>query len=220
MLALSLALTGVASAATLPEFKPVPTKKKFTSTGGTVTFRQAGTRIICAKSTTAGEILTAKTVGKLVVKFTGCERWNSGSTHGCPISSTNTKTAGEILTKSLKGELGTPASGETTSGVGLLLAPEEGAKWANIAEDECPTESERSGTTALTGSLAAEVPVIGKKQATNKLVFATSEYGTQKIESIKLDSGKIEEPGLNAWSEPITVENTDELSFEEALEVT
>ena len=43
---------------------------------------------------------------------------------------------------------------------------------------------------------------------------------SQKIKEIKLDSGKAAYPELVSWGTTLTVATTDELSFEEALEVT
>src|ERR1700728_2936547 len=100
MLALSLATAGVAAAATLPEFKPVPTKKKFTSTSGTLTWKMAEETIVCTKSTIAGEVTGASTLGKMVMKLTGCAFRVDGEE--CPIKSTNTTTEGEVVTNALK----------------------------------------------------------------------------------------------------------------------
>jgi hypothetical protein len=204
LLALSVASVGVAAAVT-PEFKPVPTKKKFTGSTGTVTFKTPSYTIVCAKSATTGEVTGARTVGKVVIVFTGCK---SEAKSSCEYNSAG-KANGEIVTKSLSGELGTVKTTEAPSGVGLLLKPEVENKWWVFEENSCTVQ------TTITGTLAGEVGVIGKKQATNKLVIKPN-----TIHKITLDSGKLEEPKLTAWSEAMTTEATDELSFEEALEVT
>ena len=212
VLAMSALAVSAASAATLPEFKPVPTKKKFTSAGGAVvwTFNNGTETMTCSNSTAAGEVTGAKTLGKLVVKFTGCE--TSGTkAHGCPVTSAGAK-EGEIVTKALSGELGTVPTNEATSGVGILLKPETEKKWATLVGNACTEE------TPLTGSLAAEVPTIGKKQATNKLVISDPS-NSQKIKEIKLDSGKEAYPELVSWGTTLIVAATDEVAFEEALEV-
>jgi opacity protein-like surface antigen len=216
MLALSLATAGVAAAATTPEFKPVPTKKKFAESGGEVVMKYATTELVCTKTSAAGELTGSKTVGALVLKLTGCEVIGSGgSGSNCKLNSTNTKTVGEILTTTLSGELGTVKTTEAASGVGLLLKPVEGERWATVAENSCGSGGK------LTGSLAGEVPVLGKKQLTNKLVFGAPS-GKQSIKDITLDSGKLAEPELSygEWGNTLTFVATDELAFEEALEVT
>jgi len=206
------AVTAAAASAATPEFKPVPTKKKFTSTSGTVTFEASGNTLTCEKSATTGESTGAETLGKVIVKFTGCKSTGSGGSN-CALKSKNTTTAGEILTDALDGELGTVATTQASSGVGVLLKPATGTLWTELEANTC------THATKVTGTIAAEVATIGKKQATNKFVFATS-GGSQGIKKITLDSGKTAEPELVAWSEPLTMNKTDEVTFEEALEVT
>jgi hypothetical protein len=207
------AVTAAAASATTPEFKPVPAKKKFTSTSGYVQYTfNNGTEVLeCNNSTAAGEVTGAKTLGKLVIKFTNCTTSGTGGS-GCSVTSTGAK-SGEIVTKSLEGELGTVKTTEAASGVGLLLKPESGKTWSVLAGNSCLSE------TQMSGSIAAEVPTIGKKQVTNKLVFSDPS-GKQGIRSITLDSGKAEKPELVFWGTAMTMNTTDELSFEEALEVT
>jgi hypothetical protein len=213
------AVTAAAASATTPEFKPVPTKKKFTDTSGSVkfTFDGGGETMTCEKSSAPGEITGAATVGGLVVKFTGCKTTGAAGS-GCAVKSTNTKTEGEILTNALTGELGTvaiePKLGEHVSWTALLLKPASGTTWTTLAANKC------TNTTPVTGDLAPEVPVIGKKQATNKLVFSAT-TGKAQGEEITLHSGKTAEvKGLTAWTTNLQFETTDELAFEEAVEIT
>jgi hypothetical protein len=66
----------------------------------------------------------------------------------------------------------------------------------------------------VTGSLAGEVATIGKKQSTNKLVFPAP-----NIREIAVKSGSVE-PVLSGYLfAQFTAQGTDELTFEEALEV-
>jgi hypothetical protein len=210
--AVSAAAASAASAAT-PEFKPVPTKKKFKGTGSLtkLTFNNGTEVVECEKSSTSGEVLGARTIGKVVVVFSNCKTSGTKGS-GCPVNSAGAH-EGEIVTKPLGGELGTVAAGEAPSGVGVLLKPEAEKTWAQLAESKCLP------ATKITGTLAAEVAVIGKKQLTNRLVFAAS--GTkQAIATIKLDSGVQEHPELVMFSSTLTLASSDELTFEEALEVT
>jgi hypothetical protein len=206
------AVTASAASAAAPEFKPVPTKKKFTSTSGSVTWAYATEVIVCSKSTIAGEIVSASTLGKAVMTYTGCKRETPSGT--CSLKSIGAK-EGEIVTGLVKGELGTVSTKEAASGVGLLLKPETGSGFATLAESP-PCEL---GETVLEGSMAPEVATVGKKQTTNKLVFGVKS-GKQDIKEITVGS-KLIKPKLSAWGvAAITTEATDELTFEEALEVT
>jgi hypothetical protein len=206
----------VASAsAALPEFKPVPTKKKFTDTSGAVYFRAGTETIKCTASTTSGEITSTSTLGKTVEKLTGCQWQTAGGV--CPLHSVGAK-EGEIVTNSLTGELGTVfTTKEAASGVGLLLEPTTGTVWATIAPSAGPCNSIE---TALEGKVAGEVAAIGKKATTNTLVFGVTS-GKQDIKEITLDSGKVVKPKFSGWGIAAwTTEASDALTFEEALEVT
>jgi stage V sporulation protein SpoVS len=66
--------------------------------------------------------------------------------------------------------------------------------------------------------LAGEVASVGKKQATNGLVFGVTS-GAQKIKAITVKSGA-KDPELEGWGAGLTLEATDALTFEEAVEVT
>jgi len=195
-----------------PEFKPVPAKKKFTSTSGEVVWKASTLTVACSKSTASGEFTGASTVGKVVIKYTGCELERE-----CPLRSTNTTNEGEIVTNALKGELGTVKTTEAASGVGLLLEPATGKVISTTAKPggNCTEWPE----TALEGALTGEVATVGKKQATNKLVFGVKS-GTQDIKEITVKSGT-KSPKFSGWGFiSITDEASDELAFEEALEVT
>jgi hypothetical protein len=207
------AVTAAAASATTPEFKPVPTKKKFTSNGGALkmTWDNGVWLLECAKSSSTGEVTGSTTIGKVVVTLTGCKgSINSGSSYSS-VSSKGAK-AGEIVTVPLAGELGTVASTEAASGVGLMLKPETGKALFRFAEGAF-------GEEVVSGSVASEVAQVGKDQTTNELAFKLVE-GHDAIGKIKLDSGLTETPALAMGSSRGTILWTDGLSFEEALEVT
>jgi hypothetical protein len=210
------AVTAAAASATTPEFKPVPAKKKFTATGGEARLEDKGLQyeITCTNSSASGEVTGARTVGGVVLVLTGCTgRGELGS--GCPITTVGAK-AGEIVTGALGGELGTVAKTQASSGVGLRFKRPEGKKTIfTIEESRCVGEE-----AAFSGSIAAEVSVVGKKQTTNKLAFALNSSSGQAIEEITLDSGELEKPAFEDFASRVTLKNTDELTFEEALEVT
>jgi hypothetical protein len=207
------AVTAAAASATTPEFKPMPTKKKFTSNGGVLrmTWGDGEWILECAKGSTTGEVTGSTAVGKVVVTLTGCEgSINTGATFSS-VSSKGAK-AGEIVTVALTGELGTVASAEAASGVGLRLKPETGKALFHFAEGVF-------GEEAVSGSVASEVALVGKDQATNELGFKLV-GGHDAIGKIKLDSGLAEEPKLTMGSSSGTLSWKDGLTFEEALEVT
>lgn len=217
----ALALGAVASASAMavtPEFKPVPAKKKFTIAnvskygadfgGGGLLFAA----IECKTASAKGEITGARTVGGVSLVFTGCTGYGIKKA-GCPTRSVGAK-EGEIVTKPLSGELGTVATKEAPSGVGLLFKPAEGTKWFKLEGNECNPE----GT--ISGSLAAEVAIIGKKQTTNTLGFTPASGEGEKIKEITLDSGIVDHPQLDSFGAEADLANTDGITFEEALEVT
>jgi hypothetical protein len=212
------AVAASAASAALPEFKPMPTKKKFTSTSGTFLWRVASepVTISCSKTTTSGEITSSSTFGKMVTKFTGCQM-NKGSEGPCPVRSVGGK-AEEIVTSSLKGELGTVSKSQAASEVGMLLEPETGHELWTLASIAAPCSMPE---VAFEGNIAGEVSAIGKKQSTSKLAFApVSPTGKQKIAEITVKRGLVK-PKLIDWgADQMTLEGTDETTFEEALEVT
>jgi hypothetical protein len=196
----------------LIEFNPAPVKKKFTSTGGKMAFVVPGFEesVACSSSTAKGEI-GARTLGKVVITFTGCEITARDGT--CPVNSPEAK-PGEIVTQPLKGELGTVATKEAPSGVGVSLEPVTGKIWFDVEETACKTSE-----TSFQGTAAAEVSVVGKKQTTTKLVIGQESDGTV-IKLVKLDSGKEFKPSLEEFGATAYVKGDIEPTFEEALEVT
>jgi hypothetical protein len=145
-----------------------------------------------------------------VVVFKGCTGKSSSGT--CTAKSRSAK-AGEILTNTLKGELGTVKASEALSGVGLLLAPTTGTEFATL-EGACVTAA------AISGAIAGEVASVNLRSTANKLVFAGSS-GNQKIESIVV-LGKVEKPSLTTFAGLVSTseDTTEEVTFTSAVEVT
>jgi hypothetical protein len=196
-----------------PEFKPVPTKKKFTSASGAALIANEGygNYIECTKSSATGEITSARKLGKVIEVFTGCD--GSGFGHrGCSTNSVGAK-AGEIVTNPLSGELGLVAKGVGT-GVGLRLEAETGKSWFTLQGSECNIEA------VVDGTLAAEVSPVGVGPVLkSKLTFQAGASG-EEIKEITLDSDQVEKLELDYGAGRMYVVATDELTFEEALEVT
>lgn len=200
------------TATALPEFKPVPTKKKLTGTSGTVIFALPTTSISCSKSTAAGEITSASAASKLVITFTGCKV--TAGTCEAAVTSLGAK-EGEIITKPLLGELGTVNTKEATSGVGLLLEAEtKNTAIATFAASACLGEGK------WYGNVAGEVTPIGKKQLTSKFVFKGT-GASENINEIIVKRGAVTPELEESWFGGIfSMTATDEATFEEALEVT
>jgi len=192
-----------------PEFKPVPTKKKFTGTTTSLRLVDSEYEVLCSKGTVTGEITGGRTLGNTVVTFTGCTSKEGGFERKCPTNSEGAK-EGEIVSKTLDSELGTVATAEAPSGVGLFLQRETTKKWWTIVPNGCIPASTWSGT------VAAEVAVVGKKQTTNELVIDSPDV----IRKMTLDSGLQVEPEFEWGGTPMDWINTFDLTFEEALEVT
>jgi hypothetical protein len=210
VLAMSAIAVSVASAATLPEFKPVPTKKKITLTAGTSFWAGGGGSFhaaVCAGTSATGEVTGAKTIGNLVMTYTGCK-----TGEGCPLSSEGAK-EGEVVTKTLAAELGTVTKAQASTEVGLLLRPATKTKWFSTVGNSCVFSA------TVTGTLAAEVTGIHTKEATRKLEFETGASG-QKIKEITLDSGITEKPELEAVAAPMGLQAAYEWKFEEPVEIT
>jgi hypothetical protein len=216
MAVLLLSVVVASTASALPEFKPVPTKRKITGTSGSVTFswNVLGTKpesIECTKSKTTGEITGAQTLGNVVMTLTGCTGSSEtfeGKKSGCPVHSEHGK-EGEILVEhALSGALG--LTKEAASGVGVLLKPESGKTWFRYEGNACLEYA-----SLVWGTVAAEVSTVGRKQLTNTLSM------TPSIANIRLDSGEEVKPWLQGiGSTTVSPKGTNELSFEEALEVT
>jgi hypothetical protein len=107
----------------------------------------------------------------------------------------------------LSAELGTVATSEAPSGVGLMYKTEKGKEWFSL-QAPCLGES------VVSGAIAEEVAQVGVKQSTNKFNWGT------KLKEIKLDSGTVEKPHLSLFATDIEVEATNTVKFEEAVEVT
>lgn len=212
-------LLTTSSSGTMPEFKPAPTKTKFTSSSGKSVWRIPDEPITmtCSNSTTSGEITGASTLGKAVIKFTGCDL-EQGTNGPCPMHSTNTTKAGEIVTEAVKGELGSVKKTLASSEVGILLKPESTHEFFIMASTTEPCTLPEQ---AFEGSIAGEVVTVGKKQLTNEFAFApVSPTGKQKVSEITVKSGTVKPKLLNWGAAEMTIEWADATTFEEALEVT
>jgi hypothetical protein len=167
-------------------------------------------RIECLHDHVHGEILGASKVGKVVVAFVGCTGEEGGTT--CTAKSKGAKT-GEIITKTLDGELGLVAKAEAASGVGLLLLP-EATKVFVEPEGPCLT------TAPVEGSIAGEASPIGVSSKTGKVVY-TGSKGSQSIKKITVLGSSVE-PKLSAFFGLVAASETttESVEYVTAVEVT
>ncbi|MGD1058102.1 MAG: hypothetical protein ABR992_11900, partial [Solirubrobacteraceae bacterium] len=190
-----------------------PENKGFETRSATNVLTAAGgtERITCAASTSTGEITGAKTVGKVLVVFTGCTSAGLGG-EGCTVQSSGATKAGEIRTAVLKGELGTVAAAEAPSERVLVIRPETGKRFALIEENACTEEA------AVTGSIAGEIERIGIRSVKNGLLFRVVN-GKQAIKRVKTAAGELK-PELSAFGTVVTESSSQEWEFREAIEIT
>jgi hypothetical protein len=133
--------------------------------------QKSKTKIECTGGTATGEANTATTTIKNVTKFTGCKT----GTFNCENAG-----AGEIVTKSLKGELG-----DITANVlpGIRLSDETEGRGGKLVDFTCAggavaVDVKGSIIGSLSGAAGTE-PANGKFAASNKLTFAQT-AGVQK----------------------------------------
>jgi hypothetical protein len=180
--------------------------------GGPTAFESnVGESVTCTKDTSTGEITGEATIGSLRVTYNGCTGKSGGTV--CSVKSVGAKNGGEILTTTLKGELGLVATSEATSGVGLLIAPLSGAEFAQL-QGSCIVEGD------LEGSVAGEIAPVNSLQGTSKLTFLASSTAKQKIARITVKGTSKRPELLDFGLVNVSEEASEVLTFEEAVEIT
>jgi hypothetical protein len=210
----AIAAVGASAASAFPEFKVLPSVKTFKGESGVGLLTASSEEVKCTTDGNTGEVTTMDSVGKVTVTFSGCKVTNKKGT--CTIKSTNTSTAGLIVTNSLRGLLGEVAASESTSKVGLLLEPESGVTFVTLEKTAAPCESIE---TAVEGTLAGEVTPINASQTTGKVVFLAPS-AKQRIKEITVLAGT-KKPKLTAFGIATATEETTETNtFGGNIEVT
>lgn len=177
ILAVGALATSTALAST-PEFKVLPLGPKFTATSGVTVFAAATDTVTCTGDTSVGEITSMDTVGRVVIKFTGCQI-NTATCSAKFNSLPNIGHPGEVVFNTVKGRLGTVKTSEAATGVGILIEPETGTKFFTVEKTACTPESTTSG------DVAAEVsPVNSGAVHTGLFTFTGIAGHTQKIKHI------------------------------------
>jgi hypothetical protein len=162
-------------------------------------------KVICTGESSAGAITSAKTVGNVIIKFTGCE----SATKKC---TTPGLAPGELETKKLEGVLGiesiTIKEGKETRHVGLDLYPV--GKTGPFMEYTCTG----SAPTTLTGSIIGPAPA--DKMFTTATVKHAATAGKQKPERFE---GGEKDVLTNALNEQVGLTDTTTQTNEEAFEI-
>jgi hypothetical protein len=207
--AMSLLAASAASAA-LPEFKPASGTFKTLALGSS-TLTGGGNTVTCTASTGTGEITGAMSVGKVLVKFTGCQVETAGKAT-CVVKS-KTGGTGEVATNTLSGLLGLILAtiGDYTLDVGEYLFPTSGSEFTSLIGG-CIV------TSKVLGSVAGEVTPVGTLTLIGKVNFGVT-GGKQDITKIDLLGGLME-PELEAFSAVATEATEDDITFNVKTEVT
>lgn len=170
-------------------------------------------RVTCSNGLGEGEATSTETVGKMVIVYDSCmgEKGTEKSEEECTVKSAGAKSEGEVVTKTLKGELGEVASSEAYTEGGLLLEPETGKTITELT-GKCLGSS-----TGLAGSLAAEVlPAEVSTKVIEDNFAATS--GKQLIKTISVKAGNVK-PKLELGGSEAVEQEYLEMEFADEVEL-
>jgi hypothetical protein len=190
----------------------LPATRTFTITDDYYDVSSTGVSVACANGLGKGEVTSTETVGKVSMTLNSCVGEKGGEE--CTVKSAGAKGEGEIIIKTLKGELGEVASSEAYTEGGLLLEPETGKAVASFEGKCIPSAS-------LEGSFAVEVL---PDEFTTKIIegYLAANSSKQLIQAITVKTGerktskkaKLEIAGLAA-----TMEALQEAEFTENVEI-
>ena len=184
----------------------VSSATSFTASGGAVTLQGEVLLFTCKASTVEGQITGAKTVGKVIVKLTGCLEPEFDSQ--CETSGAK---AGEIKSNELTGELG--YTNKSTKAVGLDLKPASGELFVTFnCLGDLPNVK-------LKGSIIGRIVQTNKIAPTEVLQYKTS---GSKQEFTKFEGGATDplEISANGSSFEKAAEATEyKITYSEGIEV-
>lgn len=194
------------------EFRVLPSSLKIAGFFGESTIGVgAAESITCEKGADGGTITSMDTIGKVAIAFAGCKAHNEKS-ETCTIKSPGAS-EGEIVTNTLKGELGkVKSTSEAASQVGLLFSPETGSRIATFATTPCSVES------GLFGTVAAEANPVSVKVSDGEFAFELASTNKQAIKEITVLAG-VTKPELEAFGRIATLQAIDEVEFEGSVEI-
>jgi hypothetical protein len=191
------------------EFALLPTGTSVKALTGRGLLSSGSDKLQCQAGSGAGKITSMDSIGKLVVTFTGCEA-ETPQSGKCTVKSSSGGT-GEIVTRTLKGLLGTVKSTLAESEVGLLFEPESEKTVYVVQSAKCLPE------TTLAGSVASEALPISVEEGSADLAFHVTS-GKQQIKEITVLSG-VAKPKLEFGGVEASEEMPTELDFESDVEL-
>ncbi len=204
------------SASAIPKFKLPITKRGFTATSATSTFRIPGEKftVTCGSASSAGAILSDDEID-VKIHYLDCFL-KDGTTGPCTIKSVGAPgTEGLILTELLLGLLG--LLHQPNGAAGILIEPKASHTFVTIVPTASPCGTT---TTAIEGSVAALFSPTGKLQSTNVVFLGpTSEEGKQFVTLILTLNGIVKPKLTGFGAAEATQEQTSTETFEEAIEV-
>jgi hypothetical protein len=201
-------------------------KKGFVSEEGVSTLAVTGASVTCQKDTDAGKLVGLESADKVVVTFKECK--GKKGTEECKVKSKGAAGSEEIVTNSLKGELGEVAAAEATKEVGLLLEGESSNVFVTLEGACLPVTP-----SAVEGSVVGEVTPLPLALMDNVEFLLNA--GAQKIKTFERSFAKHCAPAiaaarpceedasfkakLTAFTKEATFESKDKNEFEEKVEV-
>ena len=192
------------------EFKKLPTGKKLAGFIGESTLGVgAHESITCEKGSDGGEITGMDSIGKVVITFVECVAHNEPG-ENCAIKSPGAG-EGEIVTRTLRGLLGTVKSSEAPSEVAVLIEPETTKRITTLASTKCSVES------SVFGTVAAEVNPVDSEISDGEFAIELSS-GKQAITQVSVLSGT-KKTELEAYGLPASEQAIDEIEFEDPVEI-
>jgi hypothetical protein len=198
---------------------------RFVSKEGASTLTVTGVTVTCQKDTDKGELWGKESVANVVVTFMECK--GKKGTEECKVKSKGAAGAEEIVTNTLKGELGEVAKAEATTEVGLLLEGESSNVFVTLEGGCLP-----AGGGAVEGSVVGEVTPLALA-FNDTVVFTLNGGGEQKVKtferSLALHCGNAPaarkcsadfsfKPKLEAFTKAATFVSTDENEFVQRAE--
>jgi len=217
VVAMSFAVVSSASAfSSNPLFIPANGQQVRSVGLGNATLVAAGNKIVCtAHQTVSGTVSNSLLIGNVVIHYLGCTAAETlaGKEKECPVKSVGSPAEGLILTTTLHGILGLLLPSNET---GILFLPVANKVFVTFARSE-KGGKECTAETAVEGSVAALISPSGvPAQLTGKLTtLAIAKAAIDLTHGLGPATAK-----LTAFGETGTQEQTDDVTFGEATEVT
>jgi hypothetical protein len=216
VVAMSFAVVSSASAfSSNPLFNPANGQSGRSVGLGNATLKAAGNTIVCtAHQAVSGTVSNSLLIGNVVIHYLGCTATETvaGKEKGCEVKSVGSPAEGLILTTTLHGILGLLLPSNET---GILFLPVAGKVFATFTRSE-KGGKECTAEIAVEGSVAVLISPVGVKQLTGKVTtLAVAKAAIDLTHGLGAVTAK-----LTAFGETGTLEQTGDVTFGEATEVT